>query len=258
MTGREIQAKQEKPLVGDPARIMMETRNLTVEGAFEDVSMQLYKGEILGIAGQLGSGRTELAMALFGMATIKDGEILVEGKTVNISSVTKAKQLGIGYVPEDRLTEGLFLEQSLIQNVAVTHLGKLSSKFGFYNKRVAAEETQHWIDTLSISPDNRNNLAQKLSGGNQQKMVLAKWLACNPAILILNGPTVGVDIGAKQDIYDLLNKYASEGMSVIIASDDILEIKKICNRVIIMKGGRINVVLCGEEITEKALVEASV
>lgn len=258
MTGREIQAKQEKPLVGDPSRIRMETRNLTVEGAFEGVSLQLFKGEILGIAGQLGSGRTELAMALFGMAAIKNGEILMDGKPVNISSVTKAKQLGIGYVPEDRLTEGLFLEQSLVQNTAVTHLEKLSSKLGFYNKKAAEEETQRWIDTLSIAPDNRNNLAQKLSGGNQQKVVLAKWLACNPSILILNGPTVGVDIGAKRDIYDLLNKYASEGMSIIIASDDILEIKKLCNRVIIMKGGRINAVLCGEEVTEEALVEASI
>lgn len=152
----------------------------------------------------------------------------------------------------------MFLEQSLVQNTAVTHLEKLSSKLGFYNKKAAEEETQRWIDTLSIAPDNRNNLAQKLSGGNQQKVVLAKWLACNPSILILNGPTVGVDIGAKQDIYDLLNKYASEGMSIIIASDDILEIKKLCNRVIIMKGGRINAVLCGEEVTEEALVEASI
>lgn len=258
MTGREIQSSQEKPLTGDPSQIMLETKNLTVEGAFEDVNIQLYKGEIFGIAGQLGSGRTELAMTLFGMANIKSGEILMEGKPIKISSVQRAKQLKIGYVPEDRLTEGLFLEQALVENVAITHLTDLSSKAGFYHKKEAEEETAQWIDTLSISPGDRNNLAQKLSGGNQQKVVLAKWLACNPSILILNGPTVGVDIGAKQDIYDLLNKYASQGMSIIIASDDILEIKKLCNRVAVMKCGRINALLCGEEVTEQALIEASI
>ena len=150
------------------------------------------------------------------------------------------------------------MEQALVENVAVTHLADLSSKAGFYHKKEAEEETTQWIDTLSISPRNRNNLAQKLSGGNQQKVVLAKWLACNPSILILNGPTVGVDIGAKQDIYDLLNQYASQGMSIIIASDDILEIKKLCNRVAVMKGGKINAFLCGEEVTEQALIEASI
>ncbi len=258
MTGREIQLSQTKPLKGDSTRIVLETKNLTVEGAFEDVNIQLYKGEIFGIAGQLGSGRTELAMTLFGMADIKKGEIFMEGEPVNISSVTKAKELKIGYVPEDRLTEGLFLGQELVENVAITHLPQLSSRAGFYNKKAAGEETTQWIETLSIAPGKRDNLAQKLSGGNQQKVVLAKWLACNPSILILNGPTVGVDIGAKQDIYDLLNRYASQGMSIIIASDDILEIKKLCNRVAVMKGGRINALLCGDEVTEQALVEASI
>ncbi len=258
MTGREIRSKQDKPLVGDSSQTVLEAKNLSVESAFEDVSFQLHKGEILGIAGQLGSGRTELAMTLFGMATIKSGEIKLNGESVNISSSIKAKQLKIAYVPEDRVTEGLFLEHTLTENTIVTHLENFAHRFGIFNKKAAEKETEQWMEALSVVPNDQNYLAQKLSGGNQQKIVLAKWLSCKPVVLILNGPTVGVDIGAKQDIYDLLNQYASQGMSIIIASDDVVEIKKLCNRVIIMKDGRINATLVGEEVTETALTEASI
>lgn len=258
MTGREMKESQCEPPVGEEDNIVLETEKLSVENSFEDVSIQLRKGEILGISGQLGSGRTELALALFGLANIKSGKIKLKGKEVKINNVHQAKKLGISYVPEDRLTEGLFLSKTITRNVAVTHLNKLVSKIGFFAPKAAGDETDNWIDSLSVATDNREKMVQKLSGGNQQKVVLAKWLACEPEILILNGPTVGVDIGAKQDIYDLLIRYANEGMSIIIASDDIREVVKLCNRVVIMKGGRVNRILSGDEINEKSLTEAAI
>lgn len=161
-------------------------------------------------------------------------------------------------MPEDRLTEGLFMPQSIVRNVAITHLGTVSRRGGLLNKHRAARETDNWIQTLSIATDSRETAAQKLSGGNQQKVVLAKWLAIKPDILILNGPTVGVDIGAKQDIYDLLRRYAGEGMSILIASDDVREVETLCNRVLVLRGGRVSRFLTGAEITQTSLTEAAI
>lgn len=258
MTGRQMKAVQNVPPVGDEGHTVLEARGLSSAGAFEGVDFQLRKGEILGIAGQLGSGRTELAMALFGLAPITAGELYVRGKRVSIPSVAAAQKLGIAYVPEDRLTEGLFMPQSLTRNEIITHLKAVSGRAGILNRRKAGEEMDEWIRTLSIVTDSRDAAAQKLSGGNQQKVVLAKWLACDPDILVLNGPTVGVDIGAKQDIYDLLCRYAREGMSIIIASDDIREVEALCNRVLVLKGGKVSKFLCGAEITEQSLTDAAI
>lgn len=258
MTGREIQAAQTTPPVGDPGQVALEARGLCCAGCFENVDFELRRGEILGIAGQLGSGRTELAMALFGLRPITGGELRVGGKPVKLRSVQDAQRLGFAYVPEDRLTEGLFMPQSIVRNVAITHLGAVSRLGGLLDKHRAARETDNWIQTLSIATDSREAAAQKLSGGNQQKVVLAKWLAIKPDILILNGPTVGVDIGAKQDIYDLLRRYAGEGMSILIASDDVREVETLCNRVLVLRGGRVSRFLTGAEITQTSLTEAAI
>lgn len=258
MTAREIKAADSKPPVGDKTQVVLEAKALSSEGAFENVNLQLRKGEILGITGQLGSGRTELAMALFGLQSITGGQVYIHKQPVQIKNAMAAQRLGIAYVPEDRLTEGLFMPQSLTRNEVITHLKAVSGKGGILHKHKAAAEMDRWIKTLSIATDSREAAAQKLSGGNQQKVVLAKWLACQPEILILNGPTVGVDIGAKQDIYDLLCRYARAGMSIIIASDDIREVEALCSRVIVMKGGKVSRYMTGSEITAASLTDAAV
>ena len=258
MTGKAEDTKTIEKPVGDAADVVMKAEGLSVDGSFSDVSFELYKGEILGVAGQLGSGRAELTLALFGLANISNGKLYVKGKEVHITNVSDAQRLGLGYVPEDRLTEGLFLNQSIRRNIAVTHIPELSNAAGIISEKKTEAEAEEWIDRLSIVTDSSLKPARNLSGGNQQKVALAKWLSCGPEIMVLNGPTVGVDIGAKHDIYELLSEYARSGMSIIIASDDIRELLQLCNRVLVMRNGRISRLLCGDEITEEALTDASI
>ncbi len=255
MTGREFADDDAKP-VGDPDDIVLETRGLGCRGAFADVDLTLRRGEILGITGQLGSGRTELALALFGLKKPDAGSILLEGVPVVIDSVPAATSLGIAYVPEDRLNEGLFLPRSITMNTAVTRLDDFSSSIGVLKRDEMRDDASSWIKRLSIAALNQNNAVGALSGGNQQKVVLAKWLARQPKILILNGPTFGVDIGAKYDIYKLLRTYANSGMSIIVASDDLEEVVRLCHRVLVMKDGRICAALEGDMVSETNLAKA--
>lgn len=239
MTGREFEETRFVPenVSEDP---VLEVRDLNLTGAFEDINFSLRKGEIVGIAGLLGSGRTELAMTLFGDHKPSSGEILINGKSAAEGSVRKAIQAGIGYVPEDRLTEGLFLPRSIGDNIVIAEIDELVTKLGIYDEKKKNEQQNYWVKELAVATDNPNNAASTLSGGNQQRVVLAKWLATQPEILILNGPTVGVDIGSKYDIHQILRRLASEGMAIIVISDDIPELLENCNRILLMQAGRID------------------
>ncbi len=238
MTGRRFQnerfeaaKKQDKPL--------LEVKHLTVDGAFSDVSFTLYPGEIMSVVGLLGSGRTELALALFGIWPPSSGKIIVKGKEVQIKSVTDAVKNGIGYVPEDRLTEGLFMKQSIGGNLVISKISMLANKLGVINRRKMEEEKQNVAKRMKIKTANLNNAVATLSGGNQQRVVLGKWIARNMDVLILNGPTVGVDIGSKYDIHQVLKELADEGMGIIMISDDIPEVLAVSNRGIVMKSGKL-------------------
>lgn len=231
---------------------VLEVKNLYSQG-FENISFQLRKGEILGLTGQLGSGRTELSLALFGLQRLYEGEIRVENKKVNIPNPTKAQELGIALVPEDRLTEGLFLPQSIKQNITVTKLEELSNTLGVINNNALNEESRKGVKELGVATKNDEFPVSTLSGGNQQKVVLARWIAVGPKILILNSPTVGVDIGAKYDIHKLLRKLANEGMGIIVASDDVSEILTTCDRVIAMQNGKIKGEIDGEYLNADVL-----
>ncbi|WP_332696435.1 sugar ABC transporter ATP-binding protein [Halalkalibacter lacteus] len=247
MTGRNFDedAITKETNFGDA---VLETKNLCAPG-FSDVSFQLRQGEILGITGQLGSGRTELSLALFGLLAPFGGDILVDNKKVEIPNPDRAQELGIALVPEDRLTEGLFLPQSIKWNIEVTRLEKISNKLGLINERKLNEESKQWVKDLGVATNDDEFPVQTLSGGNQQKVVLARWLAAEPKVLILNGPTVGVDIGAKHDIHKLLRKLAKDGMGIIIVSDDIKEIIQTCDRTLLMQGGEITGEIEGNELT---------
>lgn len=253
MTGREIEEKHFVPknISREP---VLEVKNLSQDEKYKNVSFKLYKGEILGITGLLGSGRTELALSLFGINKPTGGDIFLNGKKVKISSPIMAQKLHIGYVPEDRLTEGLCLRQPIANNITLASLKRLSGRFGLIKQKDILSEANKWVKKFSIATDNAQKAASTLSGGNQQKIVLSKWLSNDLDILILNGPTVGVDVGAKQDIHNLLHELANQGLAVIVISDDLAEVVVNCNRVIVMKEGRIVGQMENEEITDQAVL----
>lgn len=256
MTGREFD-ENTRPAPCTSDEVVLEVKNLGLQGAFKDVSFQLKKGEILGITGLLGSGRTELVQSIFGYSPADAGDILVHGKKTTIGSVREGIQHRIGYVPEDRLTEGLFLIQSISRNTTATKLDKLSNRFGIVDQKKADSEVEQWIKELSVATNNAQRPVQTLSGGNQQKVVLARWLANELDVLILNGPTVGVDIGAKYDIHALIHRLAEKGLSVIIVSDDLPEVLDNCHRVLIMRAGRIVGETPATQTTAQQLAEMS-
>ncbi|NLF52643.1 MAG: sugar ABC transporter ATP-binding protein, partial [Leptolinea sp.] len=186
-----------------------------------------------------GSGRTELALSLFGVWPSEKGKISINGKEVQIKSIQDAVIHGIGYVPEDRLTEGLFLPQSIGKNLIVRKMDDLLTKSKLIDRRKVNGEIGRWVSNLSIKTPNADLPVKSLSGGNQQRVVLAKWLASNPQILILNGPTVGVDVGSKSDLHEVMRRLAKEGMGLLVMSDDIPELLATCNRILLMRKGRI-------------------
>lgn len=238
MTGREFDAEPFRPRY-EGGECVLEVENLAIEGAFEDVSFRLCRGEILGITGLLDSGRSELALALFGLRRSTGGRILVKGKEIAMGSPRDAIEAGIGYVPEDRLSEGLFLPRSIADNIVISEIDRLTGALSVLDFQRYRQEVEDWVRALSIATPDPENACSTLSGGNQQRVVLAKWLACKPDVLVLNGPTVGVDIGSKHDIHRILQRLANEGMAVIIISDDLPEVLQNCSHLLIMKDGRI-------------------
>ena len=249
LTGRDIEDDYFVPknISEEP---VLEVKNLSIDHRVKDVSFDLRKGEILGITGLLGSGRTELALALFGLEKPTAGEIVLNGKSVRIKSPIAAQKLRIGYVPEDRLTEGLCLAQPIANNIALSSLKRLGKVLGILKRQDVIDEGWKWQKTFSIKTDDVTKNANTLSGGNQQKIVLAKWLANDLDVLILNGPTVGVDVGAKQDIHALVHELANQGLAVIIISDDLPEVVVNTSRVIVMKEGAVVGEMSGDDITE--------
>ena len=254
MTGREF---EDTPFVAEVYndKVVMEAQKLSSHGSFEEVSFSLHKGEILGITGLLDSGRTELALALFGIHPANSGQLLVNGVPVTPKTPRKAIAAKIGYVPEDRLSEGLFLPRSIADNIIISEIDRLTYGVGVLNRTKRNAEINKWVKELAIATPNPNNACSTLSGGNQQRIVLAKWLACNLDVLILNGPTVGVDIGSKYDIHQILRKLAKQGMAVIIISDDLPEVLTNCSTVMVMKAGKMVATLKPQETDEQALLE---
>lgn len=214
-------------------------RDISVSGNFEGITFELYPGEILGLTGLLGSGRTELARALFGMDRIEAGHVFIDGTETHIRSVPEAIDYGIAYVPENRLTQGLAMNQSVRRNIVAATLRRLTNGRGFVDQERLERESQRWVEELEIKVPSVESAVETLSGGNQQRVVLAKWIATNPRILILDGPTVGIDVAAKAAIHQTIRDLAGQGISIIMISDEIAEVHGSCNRVIVMHRGRI-------------------
>lgn len=226
------------------ADIVLEVKNLSKKNNFKNINFKLRKKEILGITGLLGSGRTELASALFGIAPYDSGEIRVNGHSVSIKNVSQAVKNGIAYVPEDRLTQGLIMNYSQRDNISVAMLENFKAANGLVDEKKITDTANKWIGTLKVKTDSMYKTVKTLSGGNQQKIVLGKWLEMQPKVLILDGPTVGVDIGAKAGLFKTINEMVEKtGMSVILISDEIREITANCHTVLVLQNGQIKHIL---------------
>lgn len=241
--------------VDEDSPVALDVEGLGASRLFRDVTLKVRKGEILGITGLLGSGRSEVAEALFGRVKCDSGTIKVDGQPVRLSVPQDAVRAGIAYVPPDRLAQGLFLHQSIIVNVTAAALKVFSGILGWLRLGEAQEQVGRLIDELAIKVGSPQDPASSLSGGNQQKVVLAKWLLTNPKVLVLNGPTVGVDAGAKAAIMAILRREAAKGMAVILISDDIPELVSVCHRVIVMRRGLVTHSLAGHELTAEEVTE---
>ncbi|GHU26450.1 sugar ABC transporter ATP-binding protein [Betaproteobacteria bacterium] len=255
MTGRhldETRYRNEQPQ--DAA--LLAVRHLSRAGAFADVSFSLCRGEIVGITGLLDSGRNELALALAGVAPADGGSVELAGRQVALTRPADAIAAGIGYLPEDRLSEGLFLEKSIQANITAAVLNRLRGRFGTIDAERAAAMADRFVADLQVATPGTALPVQSLSGGNQQRVLLGRWLAIDPQLLILHGPTVGVDVGSKDTIYRIIQRLTGQGIGVVIISDDLPELLQNCDRILVMHKGRLSDDFVAAGLDENVLYEA--
>ncbi len=255
MVGRVIyeQPKAKSAVVPD-APVVLRVHKLNAGKLVRDVSFELHKGEILGFAGLIGAGRTETARAIFGADEVRSGTIEVNGKRVKIRSPEDAVEKGIGYLSEDRKRYGLAINLSVKDNTVMATYDMFQRGLFVYAKKVRIV-TQEYIDKLSIKTPSLEQLLRNLSGGNQQKVVVAKWLIRNCDILIFDEPTRGIDVGAKSEIYTLMNELTRQGKSIIMISSELPEILRMSDRILVMCEGRITGELKIEEASQEAIME---
>jgi len=235
---------------------VLEVRGLTREGQYADIDLELQSGEILGLIGRLGSGRTELALSLFGMNPPDCGEVRVNGKPVQLRTNRDAIQQKIAYVSEDRLSLGLVMPQSIADNAVISVLDRLTGPLGLIDGTRQTQTIDRWIfQELRVKTNTAERPVQQLSGGNQQRVVLAKWLATDPRVLILDSPTVGVDIGAKAGIFQIVDALAARGLAMLLISDEIEEVLYQSHRILVMSSGRIAGTYDPQRVSEQDLRE---
>ena len=254
MCGRKIiYKKYERRKLSD---VILKVEGLSKKDNYKDINFELRRGEILGITGLVGAGRSEVALTLFGLNKADSGEITINGKPVSINSTHEAIEHKIGFVPENRLTEGLALTQSVKRNLLIAII-KTLQKGLFLDEAKMHKTSEEWMNKLNIRPGIPEMAANKLSGGNQQRVVLAKWLAISPEILIVDEPTAGIDVGAKEDLHRLLRELSDEGMSIIVVSSELPEIISISDRILVMKRGRI-VAEFEDDVTQQQILNTAV
>ena len=237
MVGRNIQHLYPKVKV-DRGEEVLKVTNLSHEGWFEDISFTLHKGEILGLAGLVGARRTEVATTVFGITPADRGEIEVKGKKVKIDNPRKAMALRMAYVPENRQRHGLVLRSDIKKNISLPTIDQFK-KFIFINRKKELQVSKEMHQKMEIRSSGLQQLAQELSGGNQQKVVLAKWLSTNPEILILDEPTRGIDVGTKAAVHELMSNLAKQGLAILMVSSELQEILGMSDRVLVMCEGRL-------------------
>ncbi len=252
MVGRELtdMFRKVEAEIGEP---LLEVRGLTRRGVVEDVSFTLRRGEILGFAGLVGAGRTETAHLLFGIDRMDKGSICIDGSPVRINSPVDAVEAGLGFVPEDRGTQGLVLKLPVQENIVLPTLDNYS-RAGWIDRRGLHNTAQDYVDKLNIRTPHLQQKAMFLSGGNQQKVVLAKWLASQPNVLIMDEPTRGIDVGAKAEVHALMSQLAQAGMGIIMISSELPEILGMSDRILVMAEGRVAAILDRAEATQEKIM----
>jgi ABC-type sugar transport system ATPase subunit len=262
MVGREMTDLYQKEGSTTTDQVVLEVRGLSRRGTQQDdskvvldgVDLSVRAGEIVGLAGLVGSGRTEVARAIFGADPFDSGEVYLEGERIFVKSPAQAIGKGIALVPEDRKLQALVLALAIRENIALPNLGRLS-RFGFVRRREERELADRYIQALSIRTPSTEQKVINLSGGNQQKVVLAKWLALNPKVLIVDEPTRGIDIGAKAEVHSLLSKLASQGVAILMISSELPEILGMSDRIYVMREGKITGVIDRKDATEERVME---
>ncbi|NMC14806.1 MAG: sugar ABC transporter ATP-binding protein [Chloroflexi bacterium] len=253
MVGRALDRSQVHESHASTDEVVLKVQNLNRKGILHNINFELRKGEILGLAGLVGAGRTETARALFGADRMDSGEIYIDGKRVEITSPDSAVKAGLALVPEGRQTQGLVLIQSVERNVALPNLDALSPNY-LINRGKMRQLVKKFVDVLNIRTPSLDQQVLNLSGGNQQKVVLAKWLASNPKVLILDEPTRGIDVGAKAEVYDIMNKLVQQGIGIIMISSEMPEILAISDRILVMYEGRIMGELSRADATQERIM----
>ena len=250
MVGRDFEKVVNRDFMtkyGDKTPIL-EVRNLSdIDGRVRNISFKLYPGEVLGLTGLVGAGRTELLQSIFGAHMVKSGAVLINGKQVTIRSPKDAINLGMGLIPEGRKLQGLFLQMPVEDNMIMVYLKRLVNKIGLIKKGTTRELTIKYINKLDIRTPSLSQIVNNLSGGNQQKTIVARWLMNDPKILLMDEPTHGIDVGAKAEIYRIIDDLAKNGVSVILLSSELPEVLSICDRIMVMHHGELRGILSHEE-----------
>jgi len=254
MVGRDVSLfpKEQTSMGG----ALLEVRGLSDAASFRDVSFTVHAGEILGLAGLVGAGRTEIARVLFGIEPRTSGEVLLEGKPVSFGSPSEALRAGIAYVPEDRHQDGLVLDFSIATNITLPILPRLFPRL-FLRPSAESDLAQGFADRLRVRSTGVDQAVQALSGGNQQKVVIAKWLATKPRVLILDEPTRGVDIGAKVEVHRIVSELAASGLAIVMISSDLPEVLAMSDRILVLHEGRVAAEISRADATEERVMFAA-
>jgi rhamnose transport system ATP-binding protein len=254
MVGRTLEGHvPTETAIGDPVLVV---ERLTREGVFVDVSFEVKAGEIVALAGLVGAGRSEVACAVFGIDRFDGGRVSVRGRQLRGGSPTRAMAAGIGFVPEDRRQQGLVMEQSIARNVTLASLRRLS-RFGFIRSATERRFARDWALRLQVKYGRLSSPMTSLSGGNQQKVVLAKWLGRAPSVLIVDEPTRGIDIGTKAEVHRLLEELAGEGVAILVISSELPEVLRLANRILVMREGRLVAEFDHAHANEESIVAAA-
>lgn len=259
MTGRQLeQGRYRASQSHSTFPLLLQIKNLCLKGAYEKIDLSIGSGEILGITGLADSGRNELSKTLAGLAPADKGTVTLGNQPLDLSEPYLAIESGIAYVPEDRLNEGLFLEKPISENITMAILNRLRSSLGLVDRGRALKTAQKILEDLCIVAKDIHSPVSSLSGGNQQRVLIGRWLTTNPKLLILHGPTMGVDVGSKEIIFRLIQAQAEAGMGVLIVSDDLPELVQNCDSIVVMRNGSIYRTYEAESVDEEALYSAVV
>lgn len=254
MVGRELRFVPMHNEEGESEQVIFEAKNLTGLPSFRDISFKVRKGEILGITGLVGAGRSELAQTIFGMRKAQHGEVFLCGKKVSVREPKDAIRLGISYLPEDRRTQSMFFGHTVTKNMTIAALDKVVNKIKLLRARKEAAVAAHYIGALQIRPDKPLINIENMSGGNQQKVMLARWLNTTPKLLIVDEPTTGIDVGAKLEIHKILRSLAKEGVGVVLISSDLSEVIAISDRVIVLRKGEFVAEMLAKDATQEGII----